>query len=296
MKFRQGISHGSVWAIIALCLAAGAMAAGAVKTLDLLPRVPGWSFSEEPKLYGPESLFEYIDGAAEAFINYDMIDAAVGQYKQDGGKATLSVDVYDMSKPLNAFGIYTTERYAESRFLTIGIQGYIEDGTLNFLAGKYYVKLMAYDAGDKTEPVLRAFAAEILRKIGDPGAFPAVLGAFPAEGRIANSEKFILKNFLGLEFLKNGLVASYKSGSGTFDAFVIETASEAEAAALLKRYLAKTPVSPASSPAKFKDPYLDNVTVGQAGRFLFGTTKVKDVDLAAGEKTAVGLGAALAGK
>jgi hypothetical protein len=272
------------------------MAGGALKTLDLLPRIPGWSFSEEPKLYGPESLFEYIDGAAEAFINYDMIDAAVGQFKQNGGKATLSVDVYDMGRPLNAFGIYTTERFAESRFLPIGVQGYLEEGTLNFLAGKYYVKIMAYDAGDKTEPVLRAFAAEILRKIGDPGTFPAVLKAFPTEGRIANSEKFILKSFLGLEFLKNGLTASYKTAGGSFDAFLIETASEGEAATLLKRYLAKAAVSSTASPAKFKDPYLDNVIVGQLGRFLFGTIRVKDADRAAGDQTAAGLAAGLAEK
>jgi hypothetical protein len=155
---------------------------------------------------------------------------------------------------------------------------------------------MAYDAGDKTEPVLRAFAAEILRKIGDPGEFPAVLKAFPTEGRIANSEKFILKSFLGLEFLKNGLTASYKTAGGSFDAFLIETASEGEAATLLKRYLAKAAVSSTASPAKFKDPYLDNVIVGQLGRFLFGTIRVKDADRAAGDQTAAGLAAGLAEK
>jgi hypothetical protein len=282
-------------------LAVSVPAAGqAVKTLDLLPKIAGWTFAEKPVLYGPESLFEYIDGAAEAFIGYDLIDAAVGQYKQEGGAGTLSVDVYDLGRPINAFGIYTAERFSESRFLPIGVQGYLEEGTLNFLAGKYYVKLMAYDAGDGTEPVLRAFAAAILAKIGNPGGFPASLAAFPAEGRVANSEKFILKSFLGLEFLKNGLVASYKTGGGGYEAFLMEMSGDAEAAALLARYLAKaaagTAMPRAGEAVRFKDPYLDNVTVGQVGRFLCGTIKVKETDRSAGEKTAVALAAGLAGR
>jgi hypothetical protein len=205
-----------------------------------------------------------------------------------------------MGKPLNAFGIYTTERYPESRFLPLGVQGYIEEGTLNFLAGRYYVKMMAYDAGDKTESVLRAAAADILRRIGDPGGFPALLGAFPAEGRLAHTEKFILKSFLGLEFMKNGLVAAYKGGAGDYDAFVIETANEAEAEAMLVRYLEKAAggaaIGKSGQASAFKDRYLENVTVGRVGRFLYGTTKVKDADKAAGEKTAAGLQSGLSGR
>jgi hypothetical protein len=270
----------------------------AAKTLDLLPQVSGWTFSEKPVLYGPESLFEYIDGAAEAFIGFDLVDAAVGQYKMEGGSGTLSVDVYDMGKPLNAFGIYAAERYSESTFLAVGVQGYLEDGSLNFLAGKYYVKMLAYDAGDKTEPALKAFAAAILAKIGDPCRFPAPLAAFPAGGKVANSEKFVLRSFLGLEFLKNGLTAAYKTSGGGYDAFLMILSDEAEASALLKRYLEKAAAGAAEprpgALARFKDPYLDNVAVGRSGRFLFGTIKVKDADLGAGETTASGLAEALA--
>jgi hypothetical protein len=282
----------------AAALAGPAWTAGqTVKTLDLLPKLAGWAFSEDPVLYGPESLFEYIDGAAEAFIGYDLVDAAVGQYKMEGGAGTLSIDIYDMGKPLNAFGIYAAERFSESRFLPIGVQGYLEEGTLNFLAGRYYVKMMAYDAGDKTESALRAAAASILAQIGDPGGFPAVLAAFPAEGRAANGEKFILRSFLGLEFLKNGLTAAYKTESGGYEAFVMDLAGEEEAGALLRRYLDKAAPGQALPEAGktivFKDPYLDHVTIGRAGRFLFGTMKVKDADRAAADKTAAGLASAL---
>ena len=266
--------------------------------LTLLPQVPGWKNAEEPKRFGPDSLFEYIDGAAEAFINYDFIELALGQYQQPGRPGTMTVEIYDMGTPRNAFGIYSTERYAESKFLTIGTQGYIEEGTLNFLAAHYYVKMMAYETGVQTEAILKSYAADILRKIGDPGGFPDMVKAFPRRGLVANSEKYILKNFLGLEFLKNGTLASYKLPNAEPDAFIIETARPSSAAALLTRYIESSRAKGLAGEtngglARLKDPYLANVFIGQAGRFLYGVIKIRDEARSAGEKLARDLGSAL---
>jgi hypothetical protein len=61
--------------------------------LALLPQVAGWKDAEAPKRFGPDSLFEYIDGAAEAFINYDFIELALGQYQQPGQAGTMTVEI-----------------------------------------------------------------------------------------------------------------------------------------------------------------------------------------------------------
>jgi len=266
--------------------------------LALLPQVAGWKNAEEPKRFGPDSLFEYIDGAAESFINYDFVELAIGQYQQPGRPGTMTVEIYDMGTPRNAFGIYSTERYPESKFLAIGTQGYIEEGTLNFLAARYYVKMMAYETGAGTEAILRTYASDILKKIGDPGGFPETVNAFPRSGLVANSEKYILKNFLGLEFLKNGTLASYKLPNAEPDAFIIETARPSSAAALLTRYIESSrakglAVETNGGLARLKDPYLANVFIGQAGRFLYGVIKIRDEARSAGEKLARDLGSAL---
>jgi hypothetical protein len=292
------------WLFLAFAAAAAAAPARAAASpgasvLSLLPQVAGWRNAEEPKRYGPDTLFEYIDGAAEAFLNYDFLELGLGQYKKPSGTATLTVEIYDMGAPLNAFGIYSTERYPESKFLPIGVQGYLEEGTLNFLAGRYYVKMMAYEAGPETEAALRAFAGAILAKIGNPGGFPPVLAAFPKAGLVANSEKYVLKNFLGLEFLKNGAFASYKLPGGNPDAFAVEAASDAEAASLLEKFSGAAAAKGASVEKRgallhWKDPYLDEIFAGRAGRYLYGVTKVKEGSRAAGESLAAELGAALA--
>jgi hypothetical protein len=299
MRKRRGwmVLTGLIMGLAGAALPGRAQSArGAV--MNLLPRIAGWEKSEEPKSFGPESLFEYIDGAAEAFISYDFIELALGQYRKPGAAGTMTVEIYDMGTPGHAFGIYSTERYPDTKFLPIGTQGYIEEGTLNFFAGRYYVKMMAFETGPQTDALLKSYASEILKKIGDPGDFPAAVKMFPRQGLVANSEKSILKNFLGLEFLRNGIIASYKLGETQPDAFIIESPAEAEAALLLKKYLdtaaAKGIVAEKKGGLhKLQDPYLAGVFIGQTGRFLFGVTKIKDPAAAEGEKLALALGAAL---
>ena len=91
-----------------------------------------------------ETLFEYIDGAAEAYIGYDFRELAGRRVRPDRNENDGHGRNLRHGHGLNAFGIYAAERYPESRFLPIGVQGYYEEGTLNFLAGRYYVKLLCF--------------------------------------------------------------------------------------------------------------------------------------------------------
>jgi hypothetical protein len=254
----------------------------------MLPRLADWKPAEEARAYDPASLFEYIDGAAEAYISYDFKELVVGNYLHGSSKATMTVEIYDMGTPLDAFGIYGAERSPDSRFLAVGAQGYMEEGSLNFLAGRYYVKLLGYEGGDQTESFLKAYAAAIVSKIGDPAGLPALFKAFPAEGLVANSEKYVARSYMGYKFLNRGYGASYKRDGQEFEAFVIEARSAEECAAVLKQFLdqlAKSgSVGKAGAGFRIKDAYLKNILVAPAGVFLCGVTKIKDGGEAAGEK------------
>ena len=93
----------------------------------LLPSLEGWSLSEAVQNFLPDTLFEYIDGAAESYLAYNFQGLVVGQYKKDGAPSQeLTVEIYDLGSPRNAFGIYSMERYPESQFLQLGVQGYKE--------------------------------------------------------------------------------------------------------------------------------------------------------------------------
>jgi hypothetical protein len=303
-NFKKYFAAALMSALVALANAPAALhqAGGGNSALDsLLPSPPGWKLSEGVQRYKPETLFEYIDGAAEAYLSYDFKELVVGQYRGPDGKASLTAEIYDLGQGKNAFGIYSAERFPESHFIPVGVQGYLEEGSLNFLAGPYYVKLVCYEGGPNTEEVLMLSAADIVKKIKDPGAFPVLLEAFPREGLIANSEKFLLRNFMGFKFLQNGFTASYKDDGQEFDCFLIDGKSSAIAEAMLKQYLdnfgrSGQPVEKKAYGVRFKNHYLLNVFVAGTGNYICGVTKIKDGKETMGEKYLQALTKNLQGK
>ena len=270
-------------------LAAAGIQAGQTKAAAIpVPEVKGWEQADEPRTFLPETLFEYIDGAAESYLGYDFKELRVFQFK-GREKASLTVEVYDMGNSRNAFGIFSVERSPEGRPVPMGLQGYQEEGTLNFLTGPYYVKLICYDAGENTTSSLESFAREVEKRAGDKGSLPPIIGVFPKEGLVERSEKFILRNFLGYNFLHDGFAANYRVKDLEFDCFFIEARNEEEAAGMLKQYLAalaknNQAARKTASGYHARDKYALNVYLGRAGRVICGVMRVKDGVEAIGEK------------
>ena len=247
----------------------------------LLPQISGWELSEPPRAYLPPTLFEYIDGAAENYLSYAFQELIVANYKRAESPATLTLEVYEMGSDRNAFGIYSSERFPESRFLPLGNEAYYEDGTLNFVVGSSYVKLLCFDCGDGDETVLRRFAGEVETKVREKGRLPELLQVFPRDGLVAHSEKFILHNVLGFAFLHDGFIAGYKVQDQEFDLFIIEAKDEREAGDMLTRYLdiqKKNNQTPETIPAgiRFKDRYAKNVYLARAGNLVLGVMRIQD--------------------
>jgi hypothetical protein len=306
MKDFEGKTSGFGLAVVLLLLFSGAASQQKSPVPDsplasLLPQLKNWKLAEEPRPFRPETLFEYIDGAAEVYLSYDFKELLVAQFQEMSSKASMTVEIYDMGNGGNAFGIYSAERYPESRFLPIGNQGYLDEGALNFLVGRYYVKLLCFEAVSRSEEFLKLWAKEVAGKSKDPGSLPDLLTVFPKDGLIANGEKFVLRNFLGFKFLGNGFTANYKVKDLEFDCFFIEGKSDEDAGAMLKQYLdhfAKSgqPVEKQGYGFHVKDPYLKHVFLAQVGRFLCGVAKIKDGSGEVGQKYLEAMKTILKGK
>lgn len=248
---------------------------------SLLPRVDGWKFQEEPQLFSPGTLFEYIDGAAEAYLSYDFRELVVAQYQKEGTETTLTLEIYDMGLPLNAFGIFSSERYPDNPDVNIGNAGYLEEEVLNFISGSYYLKLICYNGGEQTADHLRQFAREVESRIKDKGSLPEVFRLFPVENRVKNSEKFIKKNFMGFDFLSQGYVVLYRQGQAEYESLIIDCGSPAEAASRLQKLVAfyageKNAFLKENSRYHQKNAYGQHVLLGQAGSYLYGFSRVPD--------------------
>lgn len=171
-----------------------------------------WKKLSDVNYYTPDNLWEYINGAADQFIDYGLLSTGAGEFETDGIQFTL--DIYDMAAPLNAFGVYATEsRGIKDRF-PIGSEAAISFPSQALMfKGQFYIKIYAFKGALGLES-----GKEILEKISDklPGATtkPAELERLPGIDRIPGSEGFIRIGFLGQSDLTNCLYAEYKDTSG----------------------------------------------------------------------------------
>src|SRR5512136_1462956 len=200
------------------------------------PSVSGWRQAGEIQTFDSNTLYEYINGGADLYLAYDFEELKVAEYQNDK-KAAVTVEVYRHRTPTHAFGIYSQERYPGANFVDVGVQGYLEKQALNFLFGSTYVKITSFDAGPEDQSILLAFAKAVAGSLGEKGAFPSILTAFPAEGKVKNSEKFMARKFLGYPFLHSAFSAEYEVSGKNFRIFIIEGKDQTDCRDMVEKYL-----------------------------------------------------------
>ena len=252
----------------------------------LLPKIDGWRLSDGPTRYTPETLFEYIDGGAESFLQFDFQELASATYVSDEvhhGKnressgtspATITVDIYRHRDAMRAFGMYTQERPAGTTPLPIGIEGYGGRDYLEFVVGSTYVKLV--QSGAQEPAALRRFAERVAAGLPGTREAPSVLRCFPERGKRVRAEKFAARDFLGHPFLHDAVAVPYQIGAANFRLFVVEGHDSADLRAMVTRYRAVEKssdsageVGPAGT-ATVKDPLNGEVVLHWKGRWLWG--------------------------
>ena len=254
---------------------AAALALAAQAPADLarsLPEVEGWVRRDPVARYSPQTLYEYINGAADGFLDCGFREL-VSQIYRRKGDASVTVEVYRHEDPVTAFGIYSQERPTAGDFLAIGGQGYHEKGTLNFFKGSTYVKISGFQLGAEDRELLVRFAQATAEKIQGEAKLPAILLAFPPEGKVAQSERFILKDFLGYPFLGSAFVADYKVQGKEFKVWAMQAATEDKARGMLEQYLKAQGQSGAPVPGKvatLTDKFNGPVTYLWLGKQVLG--------------------------
>lgn len=223
--------------ILVLAVLAASQAVASVPSVGPPPpKVDGWTLSGEGRSFGPANLYEYVDGAAELYLSLGFQNLWVGEYANGRGGSAV-VEIYRHESPVHAFGIYSQERPRQGNYLSIGAEGYLAPPYLNFLIGDAYVKLSADGLGDRAEEILRAFAEATVSGLAGEARLPSAVGLFPKDGKVAHSERFAARDFLGYDFMRSGFTADYVAEGQRFRLFVIQTSIPGDVQEMLRRYL-----------------------------------------------------------
>lgn len=236
--------------------------------------------ADKPYRYGPQDLYQYIDGEAESFVAHGFVSLQGANYSPRSDKtAFITVDIYNMGERLNAFGVFQSKRGGEPSSLKVGAGSFGRDGYLAFYKDKYFVEILSFvkDEQRKTQDIV--IAREVAAKIEGDIAPPHELSYFPAAGKIEGSERYVKEGILGHAFLGRGLICDYRMDGDVVSAFVAFFPSNEDAGSAFeshKDFLRKS--GKACEPLKglgtrgffSQEPYHKNILVAQKGSFVAG--------------------------
>ena len=191
--------------------------------------LPGWSRATEPESYDADTLWEYINGQADFFIDYGFVRVDAAEYRHDQETNSVVLEIYEMGRPQEAFGIFAAERTSNDRPLEVGSGAYLGANVLGFWQGERYVKLTSFDESPAIEQLLIGLAEGISSRIPNRGGELETLGLFPEGGRIESSERFIRLNFLGQPYLTEAYRVDFALDGEDVQLFIVESGSPDEA-------------------------------------------------------------------
>jgi hypothetical protein len=198
----------------------------------------GWKPQGGVERYTTANMYGKINGRSELFMSYGVKGMTwLGLTPEDDPDTTIEVYIYDQGTTLDAFGVYSVERWKEAVKAEVGTEAYRSDADLFFRQGHYYVTLLG---GDDT-PAVRAAQEEIAKLLAQrlPDDPQALWGdaALPRQGRVAGSLKYFKKDAMSLDFLTNTFVCEVERDGAALTHFVSRQDNAAAAKAAFDGYV-----------------------------------------------------------
>ena len=263
----------------------GALAQGPKSILPGATSVKGWQQVGATKMFDPNNLFDLIDGEAESIKQYAFTACAHAEYGPAGQKTpSLTIDIFDMTDPLNSFGLFSSDRLS-GKPVKIGVEGVqIGKTGVNFWKGRYVVRTTIVKDSPAAQTAIMEYAKFVESKISGSGDAPALIKALP-DDRQARSEKYVRANVAGQAFLKNAVTARYPSAGSSAELFIAEYPNPAGAKAALASYKSYEKAGTGLAPApgigdeafSVVDKFAKNVVVAVKGKYCVGVVRAKDM-------------------
>lgn len=200
----------------------------------LVRDIEGFRKFGEDHSYTKENLYEHVDGHAEYFISAGFQGLTVTDYIAAGSKATqpeIEAEVFDMGKSIQAFGALVDESGENPTPVPVGTIGYKTSMGVNYIKGKYYVKISAFNPKTSVINFAKGFADTLP---AGRNSFE-IFSKFPDLGKVEKT-RFAKEGYRGLDFLHNIVEREYSTSSGRVKVALM-AGSETEIRALLSSFL-----------------------------------------------------------
>ena len=183
----------------------------------------GWKVVGTPHIYDANSLYDLIDGEADAVKAYAFAGVIDGRYSPNSSTRTsIDFNLYDKSDPLNAYGLFSQDREG-AQPLAIGAGGCrTSDGTgLSFWKDRYLVRIASTTRDRKFLDAMVVMAKNIAGRIHGSSQPPALIRSLPAGAR-PDTVQYRRENVEGHAFISNAVTARYPSAGMSAELFIAQ--------------------------------------------------------------------------
>ena len=186
--------------------------------------VPGWTPAGDVRVFDSESLFDLVNGQADAYFAYGFERVETRGY-ESATDTIVDIEIWQVATMADAYGLYTANRSGDA--VEIGGGGDADSGRrLAFWQDRYYVRVRARQAVDDTD--LKRFAESVSAALPSGGERPALVDRLPPGGLMTQDVVFFHQeisiqdelwlggeNLLALGPETNGILARYDVGGAT---------------------------------------------------------------------------------
>ncbi len=227
----------------ALIVAAGLSCTGGDRApLPDGPTLGAYASAGGVESYNAATLYGYMDGGADAFLEYGFSHLWVRRYTR--GSTQLIVELYAMRDAASASALYSSMRRAGAENeLVAGCRGDIDATEVRVARGDRYLSCRNEDPLAQEDGAVLDLCTRILARLSGDCGVGSLFAALPSEGRVAGSEVALAGPIglnqrgwltpLGRQGFERGSLASYElSGAHAEVLFADYATPEAARAAL----------------------------------------------------------------
>ena len=199
--------------------------------LDSLTANGKWKLLEPVRSFGPDTLYEEIDGEAELVLPYGMVRmtvAVLGRTARPGSEVRL--EKYRMASPRDAYGIWSQYRYPDQEILPIPpSEAIVSDTSVDFFRGATFVRVRS-KPGDGSRKDGIGISTEIVALLPGSGAPPEEARALDdLPGRISGTTLYQKRAMLGYECLAPGFEAKFSTAASSGHYLLLPPAADGSA-------------------------------------------------------------------
>jgi len=201
----------------------------------LIAPIPGLAPFDKPESYGPDTLWEKINGQAEFYLpaGFERLKSQLFVVA-DNADMFIEVNIYDMGNLVNAFSVFSLQQRDDAMPIDVTPMAYQTENATYFVHGQYYVEIISMVPLGARMTMLSQMARQFVKDTPVQSAEIQELMLFPKEYQIKGSTTMIPKDAFGFDGLDQVFTVAYQLGQDKVIAYISKRNTPVDSAKLVK--------------------------------------------------------------